>query len=114
VFSSYEQYVSILKWTSFVLLAYVAVALVVHVPWLLVLYRTFVPNFSLKTDYVVTVVAVLGTTITPYCFFWQASQEAEDERIDPAAPTLLAAPRRRRRRSGECASTPISGWATRT
>ncbi len=58
----------------------------------LVLYRTFVPNFSLGTDYVVTVVAVLGTTITPYCFFWQSSQEAEDERVDPAAHTLLDAP----------------------
>jgi NRAMP (natural resistance-associated macrophage protein)-like metal ion transporter len=92
VFVSYERYVFILKWTSFVLLAYVAVALVVHVPWLLVLHRTFVPNFSLKTDYVVTVVAVLGTTITPYCFFWQASEEAEDERVDPAAHTLLEAP----------------------
>jgi len=92
VFASYERYVAILKWTSFVLLAYVAVALVVHVPWALVLYRTFVPNFSLKTDYVVTVVAVLGTTITPYCFFWQASEEAEDERVDPAAHTLLEAP----------------------
>ena len=74
------------------LLAYVAVALVVDVPWPLVLYHTFVPNFSLDKDYVVTVVAVLGTTITPYCFFWQSSQEAEDERIDPAAHTLLEAP----------------------
>jgi NRAMP (natural resistance-associated macrophage protein)-like metal ion transporter len=92
VFSRYERYVSILKWTSFVLLAYVAVALVVDVPWLLVLHHTFVPSFSLDRNYVVTVVAVLGTTITPYCFFWQSSQEAEDERIDPAAHTLLAAP----------------------
>jgi len=92
VYSRYERYVSILKWTSFVLLAYVAVALVVDVPWRLVLYRTFVPSFSLSRDYVVTVVAVLGTTITPYCFFWQSSQEAEDERIDAAAHTLLEAP----------------------
>jgi Mn2+/Fe2+ NRAMP family transporter len=92
VFSRYQRYVSILKWGSFVLLAYVAVALVVHVPWGTVLYSTFVPNFSLKTDYVVTVVAVLGTTITPYCFFWQASQEAEDERIDPTAHALIDAP----------------------
>ena len=74
------------------LLAYVAVALVVHVPWGLVLYRTFVPNFSLTTDYVVTVVAVLGTTITPYCFFWQSSQEAEDQRVDPTAHALINAP----------------------
>ena len=43
------------------------------------------PNFSLQTDYVVAIVAVLGTTITPYCFFWQSSQEAEDERVDPNA-----------------------------
>ncbi len=92
VYSRYERYVSILKWTSFVLFAYVAVALAVEVPWRLVLYRTFVPNFSLDTDYVVTVVAVLGTTITPYCFFWQASQEAEDEQINPAAHALLEAP----------------------
>jgi NRAMP (natural resistance-associated macrophage protein)-like metal ion transporter len=92
VFSRYERYVAILKWISFVLLAYVAVGLIADVPWQLVLYRTFVPNFSFSTDYVVTVVAVLGTTITPYCFFWQSSQEADDERLDPAAHTLLADP----------------------
>jgi NRAMP (natural resistance-associated macrophage protein)-like metal ion transporter len=92
VFSRYRRYVSFLKWGGFVLLAYAAVALVVHVPWGTVLYSTFVPNFSLKTDYVVTVVAVLGTTITPYCFFWQASLEAEDQRIDPTAHALLDAP----------------------
>jgi Mn2+/Fe2+ NRAMP family transporter len=66
--------------------------MVVDVPWRLVLYRTFVPSFSLNTDYVVTVVAVLGTTITPYCFFWQSSQEAEDERVDPTAHALIDAP----------------------
>ena len=92
VFSRYQRYVSILKWISFVLLAYVAVAMVVDVPWQLVLYRTFVPSFSLNTDYVVTVVAVLGTTITPYCFFWQSSQEAEDQRVDPTAHALIDAP----------------------
>jgi Mn2+/Fe2+ NRAMP family transporter len=43
-------------------------------------------------DYIVTIVAVLGTTITPYCFFWQSSEEAEEERINPAAHPLLAAP----------------------
>jgi NRAMP (natural resistance-associated macrophage protein)-like metal ion transporter len=93
VFVSYERYVAILKWTSFVLLAYVAVALVVHVPWGLVLYRTLVPNFSLTKDYVVTVVAVLGTTITPYCFFWQSSQEAQEERLDPATHALITTPK---------------------
>ena len=92
VFSRYERYVAILKWISFVLLSYVAVALVVQVPWGLVLYRTFVPSFTPSTDYIVTVVAVLGTTITPYCFFWQSSEEAEEEEIDPAAHPLLMAP----------------------
>jgi NRAMP (natural resistance-associated macrophage protein)-like metal ion transporter len=92
VFSRYDRYTAILKWTSFVLLSYVAVALVVRIPWGLVLYRIFVPHFEAGTDYVVTVVAVLGTTITPYCFFWQSSQEAENEFVDPAAHTLLEAP----------------------
>ena len=92
VFSQYQRYVSILKWGSFVLLAYVAVALVVDVPWGHVLHSTFVPSFSLQKDYVVTVVAVLGTTITPYCFFWQSSQEAEDERVDLTAHALIDAP----------------------
>ena len=90
--SSYERYLSFLKWTSFVLLAYVAVALVVDVPWGQVVYRTFIPSFSLQRNYVVTVVAVLGTTITPYCFFWQSSQEAQDEHIEPSAYALIDAP----------------------
>jgi NRAMP (natural resistance-associated macrophage protein)-like metal ion transporter len=92
VLSRYRNYVSILKWASVTLLAYVATALAVHVPWIQVAWATIVPNFSFKTDYVVAIVAVLGTTITPYCFFWQSSQEAEDERIDPLAHTLIEAP----------------------
>ncbi len=92
VFSSYANYVHVLKWGCATLFTYVAVALVVHVPWGTVAYNTFVPNFSLATDYVTTVVAVLGTTITPYCFFWQSSTEVEDMRADAAAEPLTAAP----------------------
>jgi NRAMP (natural resistance-associated macrophage protein)-like metal ion transporter len=92
VFSRYERYASILKWTSVSLFAYVATALAAHVPWGHVAFATFVPSFNWQTDYIVTIVAVLGTTITPYCFFWQSSEEAEDERINPAAHTLLDAP----------------------
>jgi NRAMP (natural resistance-associated macrophage protein)-like metal ion transporter len=92
IFAPYDRYTGILKWSSFVLLAYVGVALAVHVPWLTVLKSTFIPNVTLTKDYVVTVVAVLGTTITPYCFFWQSSEEANDERVDPAAASLLDAP----------------------
>ena len=92
VFVSYERYVAILKWSCLTLFAYVATALAVDVPWGTVAYNTFIPDFSFKTDYVVAIVAVLGTAITPYCFFWQSSQEAQDERIDPLAHTPIEAP----------------------
>jgi Mn2+/Fe2+ NRAMP family transporter len=92
ILSRYGDYVRILKWTSVVLFAYILTALIIHVPWSEVAWDTFVTNFSLNTDYVVAIVAVLGTTITPYCFFWQSSQEAEDERVDPLAQTLIEAP----------------------
>jgi NRAMP (natural resistance-associated macrophage protein)-like metal ion transporter len=92
VFSRYERYVSIMKWTSVSLFAYVAAALAVDVPWGKVVYHTLVPSLVWRKDYLVAVVAVLGTTITPYCFFWQSSEEAEDERIDPTAHRLIDAP----------------------
>ncbi len=92
VFSRYERYVAILKWTSFTLLAYVATAFAVGVNWGDVAVHTFWPHIVRSQDYILTVVAVLGTTITPYCFFWQSSQEAEDERVDPAAYPLIEAP----------------------
>ncbi len=92
IFARYERYVAILKWTSMSLLAYAATALVIDVPWASVARHTIVPTFSFDTDYVIAIVAVLGTTITPYCFFWQSSQEAEDERVNPLARPLLEAP----------------------
>jgi NRAMP (natural resistance-associated macrophage protein)-like metal ion transporter len=92
VFSRYEEYVRILKWTAVSLFAYVATALAVGVPWHQVVYDTLVPTIMWRQDYLVAIVAVLGTTITPYCFFWQSSEEAEDERIDPAAHRLIDAP----------------------
>lgn len=92
IFARYERYATILKWTALSLLAYVATALVVHVPWREVAWRTVVPNIHWSTDYLVTIVAVLGTTITPYCFFWQSSEEAEEERINPDARPLVDAP----------------------
>jgi NRAMP (natural resistance-associated macrophage protein)-like metal ion transporter len=92
IFVRYERYVSILKWASVSLFAYVATALVVDVPWARVAYNLVVPTLSWDKDYIVAIVAVLGTTITPYCFFWQSSQEAEDERVDPAAHALIDTP----------------------
>ena len=92
IFARYENYVHILKWTAVTLFAYVAAALAVDVPWGKVAYNTLVPHLIWSTDYLVAIVAVLGTTITPYCFFWQSSEEAEDERIDPTAHPLREAP----------------------
>ena len=92
IFSSYQRYVKILKWLTLALFAYVATAFVVHMPWGEVAYNTFVPHISWSKDYLVLIVAILGTTISPYLFFWQASEEADDERIDPQAHPLNEAP----------------------
>jgi NRAMP (natural resistance-associated macrophage protein)-like metal ion transporter len=92
IYASYRRYVRYLKWMTLSLFAYIATALVVAVPWAEVTYGTFVPHVVWQQDYVVVIVAVLGTTISPYLFFWQASEEAEDERIDGAAHPLTEAP----------------------
>jgi NRAMP (natural resistance-associated macrophage protein)-like metal ion transporter len=92
IYASYSRYVKFLKWMTLSLFAYVATALVVKVPWGEVAANVLVPHVPWQTDYLVVIVAVLGTTISPYLFFWQASEEAEDERIDPAAHPLTEAP----------------------
>ena len=88
----YTRYVRVLKWLTLALLAYVATVFVVHTQWLQVLKGTFLPHLSWKPEYVTTVVAVFGTTISPYLFFWQASQEVEEQRINPQAKPLVEAP----------------------
>ncbi len=93
IFMQYRSYVNLLKWSTIVLFSYFITAMVVDVPWLQVLHDTFIPSISLETKYVVSIVAVMGTTISPYLFFWQSSQEAEDQRIDPRAHPLVDAPR---------------------
>jgi NRAMP (natural resistance-associated macrophage protein)-like metal ion transporter len=92
VFIPYQRYVRFLKWLTMALLAYVATAFVIDVPWLQVTHDVLIPQLQWKTEYVTTVVAVFGTTISPYLFFWQASQEVEDELADPKANSLLRAP----------------------
>ena len=92
IYSSYRRYVRFLKWMTLSLFAYAATALVVQVPWGEVAWNLLVPHLSWQQDYLLVIVAVLGTTISPYLFFWQASEEAEDERIDEAAHPLTEAP----------------------
>lgn len=92
IFVRYQRYASILKWLTLALFAYVATVLIVDVHWREVAFHTFVPHIQWRTDFLTGVVAVLGTTISPYLFFWQASEEVEEERIDPAAEPLVEAP----------------------
>jgi len=88
VFISYHRYVRVLKWLTLSLFSYVGVVFAVDVPWAAVFRGTLMPSFSLDTDYVTTVVAIFGTTISPYLFFWQASQECEDLRAVKADKPL--------------------------
>ena len=74
----YHRYVRFLKWLTLALLAYVAVAFTVNVPWKEVAYRTIWPGFTVGRDAATLVVAVFGTTISPYLFFWQSSEEVEE------------------------------------
>jgi NRAMP (natural resistance-associated macrophage protein)-like metal ion transporter len=80
VFLRYERYVGYLKWLTLALLSYVAVVFTVHVPWREVAWHLAVPRLSFNHDTILMLVAVFGTTISPYLFFWQAAQEMEDLR----------------------------------
>jgi NRAMP (natural resistance-associated macrophage protein)-like metal ion transporter len=88
VFLPYTTYVRYLKWLTLGLLAYVATAFAVNTPWTEVFTRTVWPRFAFTKDSVALVVAIFGTTISPYLFFWQASQEVEEIRADRAAQAL--------------------------
>src|SRR5664279_1797161 len=81
VFIPYHRYAGLLKFLTLVLLVYVIAAFSVQIRWSEVLISTFVPTVSLDRDFLLTIVAVFGTTISPYLFFWQASQEAEESRL---------------------------------
>ena len=91
-FVRYSRYVSVLKWLTLSLFAYVAVTFIVSVPWSTVAYNLIVPNISFKADYLTVVVAILGTTISPYLFFWQAEEEVEEVKEQDGAHPLVRAP----------------------
>ena len=92
VFMRYSRYASVLRWLTISLFAYVATVFAVNVPWLTVAENLVAPHVKLSGDYLTVVVAVFGTTISPYLFFWQAGEEVEDEKEDPAAKPLIEAP----------------------
>jgi NRAMP (natural resistance-associated macrophage protein)-like metal ion transporter len=82
VFVPYHRYVRFLKWLTLALFTYVGVIFTMHIDWGEVAARTFFPHLS-GAQAVVTVVAVFGTTISPYLFFWESAEEVEEEKADP-------------------------------
>ncbi len=92
VFIPFPRYAPILKWLTLSLLSYVATVFVVHMPWEEAFKSALWPNFEWDARYTSTLVAVLGTTISPYLFFWQASQEVEEQRAAPGEEPLNVAP----------------------
>ena len=91
VFIPFPRYAPILKWLTLALFAYVGTVLVVHFP-VEALRDTLIPKVLWRADYIGMLVAVLGTTISPYLFFWQASQEVEEQRATPGHEPLREAP----------------------
>jgi Mn2+/Fe2+ NRAMP family transporter len=92
VFVPYEHYVGVLKWLTLSTLSYVGVALAADVDWPRALHALVWPHLVWHKDYVTTVVAILGTTISPYLFFWQAEQEVEEIRRIPQRQPLRLQP----------------------
>jgi NRAMP (natural resistance-associated macrophage protein)-like metal ion transporter len=92
VLLSHTRYVALLKWLTLSLFAYFATVCVVHVPWREVLTGLVWPRFSMDRQFWLTVVAILGTTISPYLFFWQAAQEVEDTKAQPVEQPLRKKP----------------------
>ncbi len=79
IFGSYNLIVKIFKWLTLTLFAYIAAAFLAKPNWAEVLKATLIPTIRFDNQYLMTLVAIFGTTITPYLFFWQASQEVEEE-----------------------------------
>jgi Mn2+/Fe2+ NRAMP family transporter len=92
VFVPYRKYVRYLRWLTLALFAYVATVFAIHVPWSRVLRATVLPSVSWDSAYWMALVAVLGTTISPYLFFWQTSQEVEEARLNPQEQPLKRKP----------------------
>jgi NRAMP (natural resistance-associated macrophage protein)-like metal ion transporter len=92
IFMHHKRYVAILKWLTLSLFAYFAVLCVVHVRWDQFLLGLIWPRFEFSKDFWLMIAAILGTTISPYLFFWQAAQEVEDTKTEPIREPLRHRP----------------------
>lgn len=93
VFIPYKKYAAGLKWLTFSLFAYVGAAFAVEIDWAQALKATVFPHISLAPEYLSGIVAVFGTTISPYLFFWQSAEEVEEMQAKPRQKPLRSAPR---------------------
>ncbi|WP_229187965.1 NRAMP family divalent metal transporter [Bradyrhizobium oropedii] len=111
IFMNYRRYVAVLKWLTLSLFAYVAALAFAKVSWTQALAGVLLPRVTWSADYFTTIVAILGTTISPYLFFWQASQEAEEQRIDPDKHPLIKRHYGARREFWRIRADTITGMA---
>jgi Mn2+/Fe2+ NRAMP family transporter len=104
-----------LKWLTLPLFAFGTV-FVVHINWKEAIQGTFIPNVSLKREYLAALIAVLGTTISPYLLFWQSEEEVEQMESAPGEEALKKTPTKRRNNFGESRSIPLptSEWQSPT
>jgi len=111
IFVPYSKYVSYLKWLTLSLFAYVGTSFFVQISWTDVLRATFLPHFVLRKDYLTALIAVLGTTISPYLFFWQASQEVEEVKNNRQEKALKQSPRQAPAQLGRIRKDTLVGMA---
>lgn len=90
VFVSYERYAAVLKWATMSLFSYFAVVMLAEVDWYAAIKGTLVPDFRFDNDHITALVAVLGTTISPYLFFWQSAQEVEEQHRRHVKPLMVS------------------------
>lgn len=108
IFTPYARYAKYLKWLAMVLLSYILSALMAHLNWHTILQHSFVPSMHLTKESIIIICAILGTTISPYLFFWQTSQEVEEQILKGKTTLRL---RRTKTESGEMRSMRVDVWS---
>ncbi len=111
VFASYPRCAKVLRWLTLALFTYVATVFFVHVPWKQALWSTIRPSFQMDGQYWATFIAILGTTISPYLFFWQASQETEEIKTNEDEESLKKAPQQARAQFNRIRLDTLTGMA---
>ncbi|MDG4877165.1 divalent metal cation transporter [Mesorhizobium sp. WSM4935] len=111
VFLDYTRYVTVLKWITLSLFAYVVAMFAANVPWIDAAEGLFIPHLEWSEAFFTTLLAILGTTISPYLFFWQASQEVEEEELKLTAKPLRWAPWQATRAFGRIRADTLVGMA---